>query len=99
MPTTPQKQRGVSTLIMVLAVGAALAASLYGAYSHMEASSRSQDTSSARVQARSLAQDALTASAEYFNERYCGSPSTVCANGDAGALSPDGLARRHGAVQ
>lgn len=88
MPTTPQKQRGVSTLIMVLAVGAALAASLYGAYSHMEASSRSQDTSSARVQARSLAQDALTASAEYFNERYCGSPSTVCANGDAGALSP-----------
>ncbi len=91
MSTSPNKQRGVSTLIMILAVGAALAASLYGGYSHMVASGKSQNTSSARTQARALAEDALTASAEYFNQLYCGSPYGVCANGDAGALSPTNL--------
>ncbi len=91
MSTSPHKQRGVSTLIMILAIGAALAASLYGAYSHMGASGKSQDTSSARTQARALAEDALTASAEYFNERFCGTPYQVCPNGNGAALSSSAL--------
>ncbi len=88
MRTSLKTQRGVSTLIMILAVGAALAASLYGAYSHMQASDRSQDTSSTRAQAQSYAEDALTASAEYFNMLFCGSPSATCASGSAGNLTP-----------
>ena len=88
MRTSLKTQRGVSTLIMILAVGAALAASLYGAYSHMQASGRSQDTSSTRAQAQSYAEDALTASAEYFNMLFCGSPSATCASGSAGNLTP-----------
>ena len=87
MRTSLKTQRGVSTLIMILAVGAALAASLYGAYSHLQASGRSQDTSSTRAQAQSYAEDALTASAEYFNMLFCGSPSATCASGAAGNLS------------
>ncbi len=87
MRTSLKPQRGVSTLIMILAVGAALAASLYGAYSHMQASGQSQDTSAARIQARRYAEDALTASAEYLNQLYCGSLSSTCASGDAGNLS------------
>ena len=88
MRTSLKTQRGVSTLIMILAVGAALAASLYGAYSHMQASGQSQDTSSTRIQAQSYAEDGLTATAEYFNELFCGSPSATCASGAAGNLSP-----------
>lgn len=84
---TMKKQHGVSTLIMILAIGAAMAASLYGAYSHMEASGKSQNTSSARTQDRALAQDALAASAGYFNQLFCGSASGTCMNGNAGNLS------------
>ncbi len=88
MRSSPRKLRGASTLIMILAIGAALAASLYGAYSHMTASGKGQDTGSARTEARALAQDATAASAEYFNKLFCGSPSGACLNGNAGALSP-----------
>ena len=91
MRTSLKTQRGVSTLIMILAVGAALAASLYGAYSHMQASGQSQDTSSTRVQAQSYAEDALTASAEYFNMLFCGSASGTCASGNATNLSPTAI--------
>ncbi len=91
MRTSLKTQRGVSTLIMILAVGAALAASLYGAYSHMQASGQSQDTSSTRAQAQSYAEDALTASAEYFNMLFCGSPSATCASGSAANLSPTAI--------
>ncbi len=84
---TFKKQQGVSTLIMILAIGAAMAASLYGAYSHMEASGKSQNTSTARTQARALAQDALAASAAYFNQLFCGSTSSTCASGNAENLS------------
>ena len=91
MRTSLKTQRGVSTLIMILAVGAALAASLYGAYSHMQASGQSQDTSSTRIQAQSYAEDALTASAEYFNILFCGSPSATCASGSAANLSPTAI--------
>ncbi len=91
MSTSPSKQRGVSTLIMILAIGAALAASLYGAYSHMAASGKSQDTASARTQARALAEDALTASSEYFNELFCGSFYGVCPNGNTAALNATAL--------
>ena len=87
MPSSFPKQRGVSTLIMILAIGAAMAASLYGAYSHMGATAKSQDTSGARVQARAYAEDALAASAEYLNEIFCGSPSSTCASGNAAGLS------------
>ncbi len=87
MRTSLKTQRGVSTIIMILAVGAALAASLYGAYSHMQASGQSQDTSGARIQARHYAEDALTTSAEYFNKLFCGSASATCASGNAGNLS------------
>lgn len=64
-----------------------MAASLYGAYSHMEASGKSQNTSTARTQARALAQDALAASAAYFNQLFCGSTSSTCASGNAENLS------------
>ena len=88
MRASLKTQRGVSTLIMILAVGAALAASLYGAYSHMQASGQAQDTSSTRVQAQSYAEDGLTATAEYFNILFCGSASATCTNGSAGNLGP-----------
>lgn len=84
---TFKKQHGVSTLIMILAIGAAMGASLYGAYSHIEASGKSQDTSTARTQARALAQDALAASAGYFNKLFCGSTNSTCMSGNAGNLS------------
>lgn len=87
MRISPRKQRGVSTLIMVLAVGAALATSLYGAYSHMDATGKSQDTSAARTQAQALAEDGLTASAEYLNQVFCGSPNATCTNGNVAGLS------------
>jgi len=91
MRASNKKQKGISTLIMVLAVGAAMAASLYGAYSHTVASTQSQNTSGARTQARALAQDALSASAQYLNVIFCGSPSGTCTSGNAAGLSATNL--------
>jgi len=91
MRTFHKKQQGVSTLIMILAIGAALAASMYGAYSHMEASGKSQNTSSARTQARALAQDALAASAGYLNVLFCGSSAGTCISGNSTNLSASAL--------
>ncbi|MHB8254556.1 MAG: hypothetical protein ACYDEV_12880 [Acidiferrobacter sp.] len=86
-----KKQQGVSTLIMILAIGAAMAASLYGAYSHIEASSKSQGTSSARIQARALAQDALAAASGYLNMQFCGSTTGTCVSGTSANLSPTAI--------
>lgn len=85
--STKNHQRGVSTLIMILALGAAMAASLYGAYSHIQATGKSQNTSSDRSASHALAQDGVTATAEYLNELYCGTPNTTCTSGNASAVS------------
>ena len=80
---------------MILAVGLALAASLYGAYSHIQASGLLQDQSDASIQERHYAEEALTVSSEYFNDLFCGSADATCASGNAENLSttaiPNGM--------
>lgn len=86
-----KRQQGVSTLIMILAIGAALAASLYGAYSHMQANGKFADTSTARTQARALARDSLDASAAYLNQLYCGTTNGTCMSGNVSAVAVGAL--------
>ncbi|MDA8390484.1 MAG: hypothetical protein M0Z76_07120 [Gammaproteobacteria bacterium] len=88
MRTSLDKQSGVSTLIMILAIGAALSAGLYGAYSHLQATNKVQDSSSNRTQARALAEDGVDLASAYLNSLYCGGTNITCTNGSASAVDP-----------
>ena len=87
MRTSLRGQSGVSTLIMILAIGAALSAGLYGAYSHLQTTNKAQDSSSNRTEARALAQDAVDLASAYLNQLYCGGVNITCTNGSASAVN------------
>lgn len=81
-----QRELGFSTLVMMIALGVALSAALYGTYDRMQATGKLQNASTDRAFARALAADGTDSVAGYFNSLYCGGATAPCLNGNSAAV-------------
>lgn len=82
-----QGQKGFSTLVMMIALGIALSAALYGTYSRVQATGKLQNETVDRDGARAIANNGVDAVASYLNTLYCGGAYAPCAAGNTATLS------------